>query len=153
MITQYSWVIREARVLTPSYVAGLFDGEGSVGLYESNNTFSFRSQMVQTVAPVTLQIWNELQARWGGNLNFGRSLSGRERMNWQVGQMRAARFLATIRPWLIIKAEQVDVALDWLHGHEPPKRDPATGRMLPRTADELIEARRVSLLLKELKRA
>ena len=36
-------------------------------------------------------------ANWGGHVSHARSANGRAKMNWQLGQERAVRFLRDIR--------------------------------------------------------
>jgi hypothetical protein len=139
--------------LSVIYVAGLFDGEGSIGLYEGKQGgWNFRVQLVQNESPEALLLWSNMRDRWGGHVSHARSANGRAKMNWQIGQDSAAQFLRDIRPWLILKAEQVDVALGWLAARPTIRRDPATGRTLPRSAEDVAATRVAAAMLKQLKR-
>lgn len=134
------------------YLAGLFDGEGSLGLYEGKtNNFSFRVQMVQNVTPESTVIWNYLLTEWGESLHNSLSPNGNLKMNWQLGQDRAADFLRAIRPWCIMKSSQIDVALDWLDSRPKITRD-NKGRIVARSQEDLDHSREVVVLLKSLKR-
>ena len=139
--------------LSLPYVAGLFDGEGSVGIYQGRRGgWTFRIQMTQNESPGALTLWMTLCDRWGGHVSHARSANGRAKMNWQLGQERAARFLRDIRPWLILKAEQADVALAWLDSRPTLRRDPLTGQNLPRSAKDVAATRVAADQLKRLKR-
>jgi hypothetical protein len=138
--------------LNLAYVAGLFDGEGSIGIYRSTSGgWNFRVQLVQNESVEALALWMSIQDRWGGNLSHCRSANGRAKMNLQIGQGRAARFLRDIRPWLVLKTEQVDVALGWLDRRPELRRDPATGRKLARSDADTLDTHEVAALLKRLK--
>lgn len=136
--------------LSLPYVAGIFDGEGSVGLYEANRRFTFRTQLVQVETPASRALWDAMQERWGGHVSVRPGGARRPAMNWQLGQAQAAGFLTDIRPWLVLKCDQVDLALSWLAGRTPRQRD-ALGRAVARSDGEVLEARRVAVLLKRMK--
>ena len=136
-----------------AYVAGLFDGEGSVGLYQGQlGGWNFRVQLVQNESAEARALWMAMADRWGGHVSRARSANGRAKMNWQLGQDCAAAFLRDIWPWLILKSEQVDLALGWLERRPVLRHDPATGRWLARSADDLEDTKAVAARLKRLKR-
>lgn len=97
------------------YTAGLVDGEGSI--------------QIQNVGPLSLcvastyrdvLVW--LVEQWGGNIyNLSRKhpkcLSKRQVFIWYAPAKRHLHIIEAIRPYLIIKAAEADVAIRY--GHLP----------------------------------
>jgi len=99
-----------------AYAAALIDGEGSIGIYFLvNPKYKLRGGQYQVRVTVTntdprMALW--LQARFGGTITPGRSKVGhRPTTRWLVHTQKAAAMIALIRPYLITKGEQADVAL------------------------------------------
>lgn len=96
-----------------AYFAGFFDGEGTVGLYNTKHmkTPLFRVCLCNNVkAPLELAL----------NL-FGGRIRSRFRMHasglhnnweWYIDGPKADHFLRSIRPYTIVKSNQIDVYLD-----------------------------------------
>jgi len=114
-------------MLPPEYVAGLFDGEGMVSLvyvagrkWKSDPTknigaLKFVVGMSNTFKPVLEQV----QAAFGGDLNINNAVKKQPHHKqvwaWKItGRDKAIRFLLTIQPHVIIKAEQVTLGLSYL---------------------------------------
>ena len=56
--------------LSLPYVAGLFDGEGSIGIYRGREgRWNFRVQMIQNESPDALTLWMALCDHWGGHVS------------------------------------------------------------------------------------
>lgn len=139
-------------MLKAEWVAGFFDGEGSIGIYRNGQgVFHLRTQLTQNVNPTTEEILSELRDTYGGNLARMRSPIYRrsEAFNWQVNGTRAASFLVDILPHLRLKCEQAEVAIAWQSQHIPPGRD-ERGRMRPGARDAPLDIG-VARLLKALK--
>ena len=136
------------------YVAGLFDGEGSVGLYpsKSGNSRSVKLlvQFTQLWHSKSELVWRQMHENWGGSLGTFVNLSGKPTVNWQLNGAEAIVFLSDIRPWTVLKADQIDAATDWWAGRTPPARD-SGGRMLPRSDESWDEALRVSETIRQMK--
>lgn len=136
------------------YVAGFFDGEGSIGIYLNGQRWSrtLRVQVTQTVTPQSTALLMAMRDRWGGSLcPFNRRLR-RPAWNWQVSANNGYIFLCDVRPWLLLKAEQADLVLAWWPNRAGPRRG-SDGRMLrqlpeARAADELADQ-----VLRDLKHA
>jgi hypothetical protein len=104
------------------YIAGFFDGEGSIGVYaNSNGTFFLRTQLTQNVSPESEKLLSELRDRWGGNLSRHTTTHG-EAFNWQLNSKKAGEFLRDALPHLVLKAAQAEVALLWLERRPVPTR-------------------------------
>jgi len=138
--------------LSLPYLAGFFDGEGCIGIYTNGkgNGRTLRVQLTQTVTPQSTALLIAMRSRWGGSLcQFNKELR-RPAWNWQASAAKGYLFLCDIRPWLLLKADQADVVLDWWPNRTGPQRG-KDGRLLPmlpeaRAADELAQER-----LRELK--
>jgi hypothetical protein len=100
-------------VLSLNYIAGFYDGEGSIGIYRNGcGTFYLRSQLTQNVGAAASGILTEVMGRWGGNISIQRTSHG-EKFNWQLNSSKARVFLSHIEPFLILKKEQAEIARLW----------------------------------------
>lgn len=109
-----------------AWAAGFFDAEGSVSIYVRPE----RSYMRVTVAQKDRRPLEQLKAWFGGSLGDPRP-SGVS--NWTVQSQQAATFLRSVRPYLRVKHEQADVALEFQARRMRPAdqlRGP-DGRLLP----------------------
>ena len=139
-------------MLSAEWIAGFFDGEGSVGIYTSGRRCPYlKAQIVQCDTALTRAVLLELQTRFAGSISHA---PARKRMGsfvWQVSSGPAAQFLHFIRPHLHLKGEQADVALEWyistLCGC--PQRD-SRGRIVPACCHKMTTE--AAGRLKELKR-
>ncbi len=94
-----------------AYLAGLFDGEGTLGYY-------FKTKAKNYVASLAIYNTNTEVMRWIKNttgiggiyLNKGGKNAG---WQWQLtSKPQIKGFLSEIQPYLIIKADQVDLLLE-----------------------------------------
>ncbi len=91
-----------------AYAAGFFDGEGCIMISRRKNTFWIRFEIAQA-DPAPLH-W--LAARWCGKVRRYHSRA-RPIWYWGLSSISAMRFLHAIRPFLIVKAGQVDIAFEF----------------------------------------
>jgi hypothetical protein len=111
-----------------SYIAGFFDGEGSIGVYHHVNNgvqtgFHLRVQLRQNKTKLSSQLFRELVARFGGCVAEFSTRSGKVGMSWQVGSAKAVAFLKEIEPYLVLKKDQARLAISWQEGRIPAYRD------------------------------
>lgn len=140
-------------MLSIEYIAGLFDGEGSIGLYSNGGTgFGVRVQTVQNLSALTQPVWEELKDTYGGGISVVPSTSGRMKMNWAVSGESAVLFLEKLLPYLILKRPQAELICEWYRSRPPRQRD-SQGRILARSGEEKTESLRVARLLREMKTA
>ena len=125
------------RDLDIAYIAGLFDGEGSVGIYASSNGrntvsgsstyWACRLSIVGTYRPMIEAIYNyycfgsfKTQKRQAiGNSPRGKFDHKLAKQGWRwsvTKREEIALVLRTIRPFLIEKAEQADIVLKYIDG-------------------------------------
>jgi len=139
--------------ITLQYIAGFFDGEGSVGIYYRQKTkdrFHLRTQLSQNKDKNIQKMMDYLVDKFGGNLSEQVTLSGRVKYNWQLNSDTAVSFLRKIEPYLIIKKDQAIIATNWQEQRPERIRD-NRGRIRvkrKRTVDFDIK---VSRLIKALK--
>lgn len=93
--------------MTPEYAAGFFDGEGNLNVTTSAGA---AAKVVQVdVRPLAL-----LQAEFGGSLSEVRTRGRQSRtFAWQVSGENLDRFLETIAPHAIVKAEEIAALRDY----------------------------------------
>jgi|ERR1700733_5483087 len=108
------------KIETQSYAAGIFDGEGSVDIYLASTSKASKSPSFMLRVIISQKdgrIMNWLQHHFGGHVR-------REDRNesyiyrWDIRSKAALKFLEKIHPFVIIKKEQVDLALafEWKKG-------------------------------------
>ena len=135
------------------YIAGLFDGEGSVGVYgnqRSKQGFHLRTQLCQGASKLSQQIFDELMTSFGGNLSTTISLSSKPYYNWQLNSDKAVHFLEVILPHLRLKKEQAEIAVDWQKTRPKMVRD-KRGRITHKTEPNIEHDLSVVAHLKQLK--
>ena len=128
-----------------AYIAGLFDGEGSVGYYFRKRAHSVVISLVNTNFQVLPWLLDRIPV---GTLYTRKRGTWKE--SWEISIRKVADvviFLSTIRPYLIIKADQVDLLLSHLSAEQEIYR--ANYRKLP---DHIIARRfEIDQKLRELK--
>src|SRR5919109_3230595 len=93
------------------YLAGLFDGEGCVAVYRSRDSMSLRVMMNNTdPRPIRL-----IAQRFGGHIRCDTARASRfgtkPMWSWNATGHGALVFLEAIAPFVVIKREQVGLAL------------------------------------------
>lgn len=134
------------------YVAGFFDGEGSIGIYRNGrgNGCTLHVQITQTVGPQADELLRAIQARWGGSLTPMNKKLRRPAWNYQASASAGVALLRDLRPYLLLKADQADVALAWWDAREKPRRG-ADGRRMPMSPEGRAHDQRASETLKAMK--
>ena len=106
-----------------SYWAGIFDGEGSVCIVHrldkrarTKATRGGAGEWYSVNVGITntcLALLTQLQRQWGGSIGEDklRSVHHRRRWKWQANCRAGIKFLAAVRPYLIVKARDVSLAL------------------------------------------
>lgn len=132
-----------------AYAAGFFDGEGTVFIAINRGAKGARGpiyNMRVTAAQVDPTPLAWLQERWGGSLAERRP-RGSQRLSyvWNCFARQAARFLTDVRPFLLVKIDEADLALEFqaslfnpgVRGHTPEYRAQQDARRL-----QLMELKR-----------
>ncbi len=96
-----------------AYVAGFFDGEGSISIKNTSKHTSYRlSISIGQRRPEPLFM---IQSRWGG------SIGKREANNFSTLLMfskQAISFIKDIYPYLVVKRKQAEIAIKFQAGKE-----------------------------------
>lgn len=140
--------------ITKQYIAGFFDGEGSIGIYKRKDRYNgacLRTQLAQTKTRLSTILFEELKKRYGGNISTDISLSGRVTYNWQLNPKGVPKFLKDISPYLILKKSQAQLGLYWIKNRPKVKRD-WHGRVINFTGNEIEFTNKIIRAMKELKR-
>ena len=95
-----------------AYLAGLFDGEGTIGIQKVKNGYGLRIQ---------IQIYNkityEIQDNFGGSA-YGPYGKEKKAYIWRCNGLNAGKILELIFPYLVIKKEEAELAIDYLKTFE-----------------------------------
>lgn len=136
-----------ADALTLAYLAGFFDGEGTIGVLripqKSGGTgFTLRCDVSQTSLPV-LEKYRDI---------FGGRIAEKSRPPnpnwapawvWLITGGAAVRFLRAVQPYIILKTPQIPIALKFFEEFHPLVR---LGRRRPRVATQIAEQARAELM-------
>lgn len=104
-----------------AYLAGLFDGEGCVGYYNANpdsdGTPYCHTQVCITNTNEDVISWVNKVANMGRvSMRMFNDGKRRNAFSWQISKKAQVReFLEAIRPYLHVKAAQVDAILNLFH--------------------------------------
>jgi hypothetical protein len=107
-----------------AYAAGFFDGEGTVFIAEDRGRKEARGpiyNMHVTACQVDPDPIHWLQHRWGGTI-VRRSARANTRpcWIWNCFAREALAFLRDVRPYLMVKADEADVAIEFQEGRFQP---------------------------------
>ena len=99
-----------------AYMAGLFDGEGTVGIQKQKSKTSkagYTYVMRVRLAISDRWIIEWFRMAWGGNVHFRKpsKIGWLTIWVWQVNGKNAIDFLTAIKPYAILKQSQIEVAL------------------------------------------
>lgn len=96
-----------------AYFAGLFDGEGCVGLYNRSDGNGFASSI--SITNTNRIPLDELQSKFGGYVNSKKGIAKNFQLihNWVIYGKSSVKFLNLILPYLRIKTPQVLLLLEY----------------------------------------
>lgn len=100
--------------LSLNYFAGYFDGEGCISIYNSGKKAT-HTNVYCRVSSVNPLIPNSFKREFKGNITKykGRGDNHRDGFCWSVSAKKAEFFLLKIKPYLITKREEAQVALNF----------------------------------------
>jgi len=105
-----------------AYLAGLFDGEGTIGYY--NFRQRHESTVMITNSDPRVMNWIMDKIRYGNVHTVKKSYARRKHVvhHWRIcGKPRVKDFLETIVPYLIIKRDQAELLLNLWANENPGK--------------------------------
>lgn len=127
-----------------AYIAGIIDGEGSIGVYKNKNTKRSQHQMQVRVAMREDHAVNMLVNIFGARYNNFRNKTGIVYRAVFTGP-RAYEFLKLIRKYLRVKLDQANLAIEFY--------EICIGKSGKRTTDSQIDLRnKYEFRLKEMKK-
>lgn len=145
----------EGSVLSKDYLAGLVDGEGSIGLYSSTSSRTTAGNRVQYWRPtIQLGLVGEhekallslVQRAYGGHAYEDQRRDGRIVQVWSIRSAKLIKnFLAEIGHRLILKRSQADLMLAFCLLPMPrkgPKAEAIAARLKEIKADTLGRKRK-----------
>lgn len=98
-----------------AYAAGIFDGEGYVDIYTATTTKASKSPSFMLRVIISQKdgrIMNWLQDNFGGSVLLARK-DKYSIYRWDIRSQAAKQFLSIIYPFILIKKEQVKIALEF----------------------------------------
>ena len=106
------YILFDISAVDSAYLAGFFDGEGSIGIYTNGRGKSpcLRTQLTQNVNKVSTEMMAYLVERFGGNYTKQTTSHG-VKYNWQLNGDKAKNFLIAVMPNLRFKREQAELAV------------------------------------------
>jgi hypothetical protein len=143
--------------ISAEYAAGFFDGEGCIGIYPGTYKgklarYHLRTQLAQNKNPQTIALFEWFSGTFGGHSSTQVSLSGKDKLNWQLHGDKASNFLAVISQYSILKKPQIDIATAW-QNKRPKQIHASNGDFRFETLPNLIFDAQVCTLMKRCKRA
>lgn len=133
------------------YLAGLFDGEGTVGVYHrpENPDGQYKTRVVAAVSMCDKEPLSALAARFGGGLIEEKpTLAGRRLWKWYIVGCKAKEALGVFEALCLVKSAQARLALEAIGLIEATKNRPRRKRI---TFDEEIRRREIAVEVKRLK--
>lgn len=133
-----------------AYLAGIFDGEGCVGYYKRPNSTRCKYSYVATVliaqSDPRLMTW--LMDKIGFGTVYKKLAPKARRMGymWETNRRdHVIEFLETIQPYLLVKADQVDILLTHLRleGAAPMRKGTVTPEIVAAREETRVELKRL----------
>lgn len=126
-----------------AWAAGFIDGEGHIRLWHSVGRGQFHTALIASqkdLAPL-----HRLQVLYGGRVKTRRRLDNRHPVSdWSLtGRNNLISALEAVRPYLVVKAPQADVLLEYLYGTESGHPSPLV--VAERIRREALAARMADL--------
>lgn len=103
-------------VADKAYLAGLIDGEGCITILRQLRGGRYDYSLALIVQMGEPDILQYCQTTTGLGTLHHNSIKGRGTWRWQLRKRAAAELLGQVRPYLRVKAEQADRALEFAAG-------------------------------------
>ena len=117
-------------MISTEYVAGFFDGEGTVGIYLQKSKYAVLTVGISNTNKHILEL---IKVKYGGNI-YERKIAdkGRKRVfQWKLGTIASMfAFLLDIASYVVVKKDAVDLALEYIEKYcSGPIKQDVSGRM------------------------
>jgi len=101
-----------------AYMAGLFDGEGCIHIAKLKRPESKRGchfGLVATIGMTSEFLLELYHSQFGGSVYCYTKPRGNRKLCWQwiIRSRQAVAFLKAIRPYLLLKADEADLAIEF----------------------------------------
>lgn len=99
------------------WLAGFFDGEGSIGIYARNYDRTKTKKYYVLVVSIAQsgnigeQIISELEFRYGGSSYCQEKDGIKPQWKWNISADKASKFLENIMPYLVIKKYEAELGI------------------------------------------
>ena len=119
-----------------AYIAGFFDGEGSITI---SNRVASSCRSLSPNHTVTVSVGNTdptvvsiLHKEFGGSLSFAKAKreNHKDIYQWQISARGACVFLSAIRPFLKMKHKQADIAINFQESKPPYSKTRLTDEVI-----------------------
>lgn len=97
---------------TLAYLAGLWDGEGSVAVYRTRTRFRLCVQLTQNSSRSADNLLEELPLLYGGSITRSKK-RGRLVLCYKAQGVAAYFFLQNVAPYVRLKREELELAMKW----------------------------------------
>jgi hypothetical protein len=118
------------------YIAGIFDGEGSIGLHkrtvkESSRGYLYYPKIRLGMTGEGTKIVEELKNQFGGHIGWRRyPTKNRDLLTWTItSKFDIQRFLDAVAPYLIVKKKQAFAVMSFYEGGTYQQKDWKSNRM------------------------
>lgn len=105
-----------------AYLAGVFDGEGTIGYYDFRQRHE--ATVMITQADPRLMIWLLVKIGYGNVHTVKKAYARRKHVvhHWRISNKpRVTDFLEAIYPYLVVKKDQAELLLNLWAGEKPTK--------------------------------
>ncbi len=121
--------------LSLAYVAGLFDGEGSIFIAEKHRRHQppVSHIMTVTITNTNLKILRDIKAQFGGSVSGPQKPAHKQEKifyGWRASSLIGRRFLEEIYPYLRIKSNAAWIAICFQEHIPKPGRHPISSSEL-----------------------
>lgn len=99
-----------------AYAAGIVDGEGTIGLYKRAGVKHTGLVMMVSIGNTNLWLLEFLKFNFGGSYGTSgkpQKLNHKPKWTWRLVGIHAAEFLRLISPYLQLKRQQAELALEF----------------------------------------
>lgn len=101
-----------------AYAAGIIDGEGCIGVYKQKNKKARVGYFIALIISVSMgdseaTLW--LKDTFGGSHHCFKPLfrDNKPRFRWQMSATKASNFLCNLLPYLKVKKQQAELAIEF----------------------------------------
>jgi hypothetical protein len=110
--------IRNATSEDKAYLAGLFDGEGSVNIFKQSRSYmAYSAYFIEISIGNTHEgVLNWVLEKFGGRVAHNsdhRTAGSRKVWRWRASSNEAYEILVAMLPYLIVKKEQAQLAIEF----------------------------------------